>query len=65
MREDVLDGFDTAAQRRLAGTVWNQGGCDGWYLDADHRNTNNWPGSMTAYRRRTRRLDPADYHLEH
>ncbi|WP_161790982.1 MULTISPECIES: hypothetical protein [Actinomadura] len=38
-----------------------QGGCDGSYLDADHRNTNDQPGSMTAYRR----LDPADYHLEH
>lgn len=63
VRDDVLDRFDATAQRRLAGTVWNQGGCDSWYLDADHRNINNWPGSMTAYRRRTRRLDPSDYHL--
>ncbi|MFD0689897.1 flavin-containing monooxygenase [Actinomadura fibrosa] len=64
VRADVLDRFDAAAQRRLSTTVWNQGGCDSWYLDADHRNTNNWPGSMTGYRRRTRRLDPADYHLD-
>ncbi|WP_433479232.1 flavin-containing monooxygenase [Spirillospora sp. CA-142024] len=65
VRADVLDAFDTAAQRRLSTTVWNRGGCDSWYLDADHRNTNNWPGSMTGYRRLTRRLDPADYHLGH
>ncbi|GAA2124534.1 flavin-containing monooxygenase [Actinomadura napierensis] len=65
VRADVLDRFDAAAQQRLSTSVWNQGGCDSWYLDADHRNTNNWPGSMTGYRRRTRRLDPADYHLEH
>ncbi|MVZ99755.1 NAD(P)-binding protein [Actinomadura sp. LD22] len=65
VRADVLDRFDAAAQRRLSTSVWNQGGCDSWYLDADHRNTNNWPGSMTGYRRRTRRLDPVDYHLEH
>jgi cation diffusion facilitator CzcD-associated flavoprotein CzcO len=63
VRQDVHDRFDTAAQRRLATSVWNQGGCDSWYLDADHRNTNNWPGYMTGYRLRTRRLNPSDYHL--
>jgi cation diffusion facilitator CzcD-associated flavoprotein CzcO len=65
VREDVLDRFDAATQRRLSTSVWNQGGCDSWYLDADRRNTNNWPGSMTGYRRRTRRLDPSDYRLQH
>ncbi|SEG08429.1 Predicted flavoprotein CzcO associated with the cation diffusion facilitator CzcD [Thermomonospora echinospora] len=65
VREDVLDRFDAAAQRRLSASVWNQGGCDSWYLDADRRNTNNWPGFMTGYRRRTRRLNPSDYHLQH
>ncbi|TDC78605.1 NAD(P)/FAD-dependent oxidoreductase [Actinomadura sp. 7K507] len=65
VREDVLDQFDAEAQRQLSTSVWNQGGCDSWYLDADRRNTNNWPGYMTGYRRRTRRLDPSDYHVEH
>ncbi|TDB95250.1 NAD(P)/FAD-dependent oxidoreductase [Actinomadura sp. 7K534] len=64
VRADVLDGFDSAAQRSLSTSVWNRGGCDSWYLDADRRNTNNWPGFMTGYRRRTRRLDPSDYHVE-
>ncbi|QFG21441.1 NAD(P)/FAD-dependent oxidoreductase [Actinomadura sp. WMMB 499] len=64
VRADVLDRFDAATQRRLAASVWNQGGCDSWYLDEERRNTNNWPGFMTGYRRRTRRLDPADYLLE-
>ena len=64
VRADVLDEFDAAAQRRLSTSVWNRGGCDSWYLDGDRRNTNNWPGSMTGYRRRTRRLDPSDYRLE-
>lgn len=63
VREDVLDAFDHAAQQRLSTTVWNTGGCDSWYLDPGRRNTNNWPGSMTAYRHRTRALDPADYRL--
>ncbi|GAB2851761.1 NAD(P)/FAD-dependent oxidoreductase [Actinocorallia aurea] len=62
-REDVLDAFDAETQGRLAGTVWNAGGCDSWYLDPTRRNTNNWPGSMTSYRRRTRFLNPRDYRL--
>ncbi len=63
VRTDVLDRFDASAQQRLSTSVWNQGGCDSWYLDADHRNTNNWPGYMTGYRRSTRHLNPTDYHL--
>ncbi|MGI8329809.1 flavin-containing monooxygenase [Actinomadura scrupuli] len=65
VRADTLDRFDTAAQHRLSTSVWNQGGCDSWYLDAQRRNTNNWPGYMTGYHRRTRRLNPHDYHLQY
>jgi cation diffusion facilitator CzcD-associated flavoprotein CzcO len=65
VKQDVLDQFDTATQRRLSTSVWNQGGCDSWYLDSDRRNTNNWPGSMTGYRRRTRRLAVTDYHVQY
>ncbi|MEU8345345.1 Predicted flavoprotein CzcO associated with the cation diffusion facilitator CzcD [Actinomadura meyerae] len=65
VRQDVLDQFDAATQRRLSTSVWNQGGCDSWYLDSDRRNTNNWPGSMTGYRRRTRRLAVTDYHVQY
>ncbi|MFB4309852.1 flavin-containing monooxygenase [Actinomadura sp. GTD37] len=61
VREGVLSEFDERLQRRLAGTVWNAGGCDSWYLRDGGRNASNWPGSMLAYRRRTRRLDPSDY----
>ncbi|MFF5259647.1 hypothetical protein ACFY4C_11930 [Actinomadura viridis] len=63
VRQDVLDRFDAAAQRRLATSVCNQGGCDSWYLDAGRRNTNNRYGFMTGYRLRTRRLAPSDFHL--
>lgn len=65
VREDVLGPFDDRTQRRLDETVWNAGGCDSWYLETSgtgrRRNSSNWPGYMLGYRRRTRRLDPADY----
>ncbi|MEV4678264.1 MULTISPECIES: flavin-containing monooxygenase [Actinomadura] len=61
VREGVLSEFDERLQRRLDGTVWNAGGCTSWYLRDGRRNASNWPGSMLAYRRRTRTLDPSDY----
>jgi cation diffusion facilitator CzcD-associated flavoprotein CzcO len=62
VRPGVQDEFNDSIQSRLAGSVWNMG-CSNWYVDAAGRNTNNWPGSTMEYRRRTRRLDLADYEL--
>ncbi|MFE3259953.1 hypothetical protein ACFXPS_31880 [Nocardia sp. NPDC059091] len=41
--------------------MWNF--CTSWYRNAAGRITNNWPGTVTGYRRATRRLNPADYRL--
>jgi hypothetical protein len=41
--------------------VWSA--CTSWYRQADGRVTTNWPGLVTEYDRRTRRLDPADYRV--
>jgi cation diffusion facilitator CzcD-associated flavoprotein CzcO len=44
-------------QQRLAGTVWNTGGCSSWYLHPETgRNTTLWPGFTWQYRRMMRRL---------
>ena len=55
--------FNATLQRRMRGTVWTQGGCASWYLDAHGRNTTLWPGSSWTFRRATRRFDPAEYEL--
>ena len=47
--------------RTMAGTVWAQGGCVSWYLDATGRNSTLWPGFATGFRLRLRRFRPADY----
>jgi cation diffusion facilitator CzcD-associated flavoprotein CzcO/acetyl esterase/lipase len=62
VRPDVQRSFDREIQERLSTSVW-QTGCSNWYLDEHGRNTNNWPGFTLEYRRRTRRLDLADYEL--
>jgi cation diffusion facilitator CzcD-associated flavoprotein CzcO/acetyl esterase/lipase len=60
VRPEVQRAFDREIQSRLSTSVW-QTGCNNWYVDEHGRNTNNWPGFTLEYRRRTRRLDPADY----
>jgi cation diffusion facilitator CzcD-associated flavoprotein CzcO len=62
VRAESLDRYDSELQERLGRTVWSTG-CHSWYVDERGRNSNNWPGSMREYRRRTRALDPADYAL--
>ncbi|MFI9406333.1 flavin-containing monooxygenase [Nocardia sp. NPDC052316] len=61
VRADQEARFNEALQQRLARTPWNF--CASWYRNAAGRITNNWPGSQTSYRRRLRKLDPADYTL--
>ncbi|MFE4457373.1 flavin-containing monooxygenase [Nocardia tengchongensis] len=61
VRPESFDAFSAEAQRRLANSVWATGGCNSWYTNDKGKVTNNWPGLMSEYRRRTRRVDPRDY----
>jgi cation diffusion facilitator CzcD-associated flavoprotein CzcO len=53
--------FVADVDERLAGSVWNTGGCASWYLDATGRNSTIWPGGTWAFRRRLRHFDPGSY----
>ncbi|MGW4068555.1 NAD(P)-binding domain-containing protein [Nocardia grenadensis] len=61
VRADTERAFNDALQKRLERTPWNF--CSSWYRNAAGKITNNWPGTVTRYRRRVRRLDPRDYTL--
>lgn len=63
VRADVQDAFNAEVQERVKATVWDRG-CTSWYKTASGKNTNNWPGFSFEYRRRTRRLNEGDYHLQ-
>ncbi|MGV9665628.1 flavin-containing monooxygenase [Nocardia niigatensis] len=60
-RPEVEAAYDAEIQGRLDRSVWNF--CTSWYRNAAGRITNNWPGTVTGYRRVTRRLNLADYRL--
>jgi cation diffusion facilitator CzcD-associated flavoprotein CzcO len=60
----VQQRFVDELKNRLAGTVWQSGGCRSWYQDAaTGENPVIWPGSVVSYQRRTRSAAPADYEL--
>jgi len=57
--ETVQHDYNDWLQQRLAGTVWNRGGCSSWYLHPDTgKNTTLWPGFTWQYRRMMQRLNP-------
>jgi hypothetical protein len=60
----VQDAWNDALQERLAGTVWDTGGCKSWYLDANGRDSVMWPDFTFNFRRRVRDFDPSDYRLD-
>jgi cyclohexanone monooxygenase len=61
VRADVQERFNARVDERLAGTVWNAGGCASYYLDRNGRNSFMYPWSTLHYRRRTRRFDIDSY----
>jgi cation diffusion facilitator CzcD-associated flavoprotein CzcO len=63
VRRDVQDAWNDYVQQRLAGTVWDTGGCSSWYLDANGRDSVMWPDFTFRYRRRVSQFDPNDYRL--
>ncbi|KUL52569.1 cyclohexanone monooxygenase [Streptomyces sp. NRRL F-4489] len=62
-RQSAVDEWTRGVQERMTRTVWNTGGCDSWYLDANGRNTTVWPGTTAEFRRVTRQVDLAEYEL--
>jgi cation diffusion facilitator CzcD-associated flavoprotein CzcO len=55
------DRFNKELQSKLAGSVWNTGGCSSWYLDEHGVNRTLWSGMTWQYWRATRSLKPAEY----
>ena len=60
----IAQRFVELLKQRLAGTVWQSGGCRSWYQDQKTgENPTIWPGSVVEYIRRTRKISVADYAL--
>jgi cyclohexanone monooxygenase len=53
--------FKAKADRLMADSVRNAGGCVNFYLDENGCNKALWPGTMFGMWRRLQRFDPSDY----
>ncbi|MFF5991783.1 flavin-containing monooxygenase [Prauserella flavalba] len=53
--------WDTEVQTRLARSVWTR--CSSWYRNEHGRVVSNWPGRTHEYRRRTRKVNLADFRV--
>jgi hypothetical protein len=58
---DAQDHFNAELQRKLAGSVWNTGGCRSWYLDEHGKNRTLWSGFTWQYWLATRWLKRSEY----
>lgn len=56
--------WNDSIQARMKGTVWLEGGCSSWYLDANGLNTSLWPDFSFRFARALRRFDPAEHKAE-
>jgi cation diffusion facilitator CzcD-associated flavoprotein CzcO len=57
----VHTAFQEEVQQRMPGSVWTDGGCRSWYLDANGRNTTLWPDFTWRYALRTRSFEIGEY----
>ncbi|MFV0129458.1 flavin-containing monooxygenase [Streptomyces sp. HMX112] len=62
-RASAVGAWNRRVQARMERTVWQAGGCDSWYLDANGRNTTLWPGTTAEFRRATRSVDLGEYEV--
>ena len=61
VRAEVQTRYNDWLQKKLAGTIWNTGGCRSWYQDKHGRNVALWPGFTFGFRRMLRRFDLEHY----
>jgi cation diffusion facilitator CzcD-associated flavoprotein CzcO len=52
VRREAHEAFQRELTERMGDTVWTAG-CGSWYLSANGRVTNNWPGTHDEYAERT------------
>lgn len=60
-RPEVQAAFNAEVQQALTTTVYNAGGCQSYFLDANGRNSFNWPWSTGRMRERLRDFDASAY----
>lgn len=65
IKPTVLQQHNERVQKHLQTTVFNSGGCQSYYLDANGRNFAAWPWSLKVLKQRLSRLNLQDYEVSY
>ena len=65
IKPTVLRQHNARVQKHLKTTVFNSGGCQSYYLDANGRNFAAWPWSLETLRKRLKQLNLHDYDVSY
>lgn len=60
VKKDLQDEYNKTLQSRLVGTAWDSG-CVSWYKTKAGKNTSIWPGFTFEFRKKTKKVNDADY----
>ncbi|NMD62633.1 UNVERIFIED_ORG: cation diffusion facilitator CzcD-associated flavoprotein CzcO [Nocardia globerula] len=61
VNESVQVQYNKGIQHELKRTVWNKGGCSSWYIDAEGRNSVQWPTFTFTFRSLLGNFDRENY----
>ncbi len=64
VRPEAHAAYNAGVQRRMKGTVWTEGGCASWYIDANGLNTSLWPDFAYRFKRELRSFDRENYDVQ-
>ncbi|MCV7194166.1 flavin-containing monooxygenase [Mycolicibacterium brumae] len=62
---EAMREFVRTVDHRLAGSVWNSGGCSSYYLSPSGRNFTFWPGFVFTFQRRMRHADLGEFEVRY
>ncbi|MEA2493281.1 MAG: hypothetical protein QOJ29_1192 [Thermoleophilaceae bacterium] len=62
-RQEMQDAWNEEIQRKSAGTVWLNGGCNSWYIDQNGKNSTLWPDHTFRFFAAMKRFRPSEYRI--
>ena len=62
-RREAQDAWNDEIQRRSAGTVWLNGGCQSWYIDRNGKNSTLWPDHTFRFFAALKQFKPSEYRV--
>lgn len=63
VRREAMDEYCEKMQKKIKGSVWVNGGCASWYIDANGKVTTLWPDFTFRFRQQTKHFDSGAYRI--